>query len=109
MVPFCGRIRGGTFPYWVSRAKNENQLGVHDPIHGDGWKTPWQVVEQTQSQITLAMTHDKNEGGFPFHMRHASSIRLTKCFKNNIDGIKHSTLTNAVRIWDSSFFTKRPI
>ena len=66
MLPFCGRIRGGTFVYWgITRKMKKNQAGISDPIHGDGWKSAWQVTEKTNSSATLKMSHDK-ENGFPF-------------------------------------------
>lgn len=66
MLPFCGRIRGGNFVYWgITRKMKKNQAGIADPIHGDGWKSSWNVVSKTPSSITLKMTHDKEEG-FPF-------------------------------------------
>lgn len=66
MLPFCGRIRGGNFVYWgITRKMKKNQAGIADPIHGDGWKSTWNVVEKTLSSITLKMIHDKDEG-FPF-------------------------------------------
>ncbi len=66
MLPFCGRIRGGNFVYWgITRKMKKNQAGIADPIHGDGWKSVWTVVKQTNTSVTLKMTHDK-ENGFPF-------------------------------------------
>lgn len=66
MLPFCGRIRGGSFVYWgITRKMKKNQAGIADPIHGDGWKSIWQVAEKTNSSVTLKMSHDK-ENGFPF-------------------------------------------
>ena len=66
MLPFCGRIRGGSFVYWgITRKMKKNQAGIADPIHGDGWKSVWKVTEKTNSSATLKMSHDK-ENGFPF-------------------------------------------
>ncbi|MBR5129616.1 MAG: aldose 1-epimerase [Alphaproteobacteria bacterium] len=66
MLPFCGRIRGGSFVYWgITRKMKKNQVGVADPIHGDGWKSTWEIVEQSDISATLKMSHDK-ENGFPF-------------------------------------------
>ncbi len=66
MIPFCGRIRGGSFVYWgITRKMKKNQAGIADPIHGDGWKSVWTVVKQSDVSATLRMTHDK-ETGFPF-------------------------------------------
>ena len=67
MLPYCGRIRGGSFTYWgILRKVPKNQTGFQDPIHGDGWKSTWQVEDRTSTAVTLAMTHDKKSGGFPF-------------------------------------------
>ena len=66
MLPFCGRIRGGSFVYWgITRKMKKNQSGITDPIHGDGWKSSWDVIAQSDSSVTLKMIHDK-ENGFPF-------------------------------------------
>ena len=66
MLPFCGRIRGGSFVYWgITRKMKKNQAGIADPIHGDGWKSSWKIVKQSDTSATLQMSHDK-ENGFPF-------------------------------------------
>lgn len=66
MVPFCGRIRGGSFVYWgITRKMKKNQGGIADPIHGDGWKSAWTVKDQSDQSVTLTMKHDKATG-FPF-------------------------------------------
>ncbi|MBQ7413249.1 MAG: aldose 1-epimerase [Alphaproteobacteria bacterium] len=67
MLPYCGRIRGGSFTYWgILRKVSKNQNGISDPIHGDGWKSIWTVQKQTDDSLTLTMTHDKKDSGFPF-------------------------------------------
>lgn len=67
MLPYCGRIRGGGFPYWgIVRKVPKNQGGIADPIHGDGWKSAWQVASQTPESLTLQMQHEKGNGGYPF-------------------------------------------
>lgn len=67
MLPFCGRIRGGSFVYWgITRKMSKNQAGIVDPIHGDGWKSVWDIVSQSSTKLHLKMTHDKSKGGFPF-------------------------------------------
>ena len=66
MLPFCGRIRGGSFVYWcITRKMKKNQNGISDPIHGDAWKSEWTVSNKTSNSVTLKMSHDKKEG-FPF-------------------------------------------
>jgi aldose 1-epimerase len=67
MLPYCGRIRGGEFTYWgILRKVPKNQTGIIDPIHGDGWKSVWQVLRQSEDSLTLIMHHDKKDFGFPF-------------------------------------------
>lgn len=67
MVPFSNRIRGGAFTYFgITRKMNKNQGGLEDPIHGDGWKSVWTVVEKNTQKVVLKLEHDKATGGFPF-------------------------------------------
>ncbi len=78
MIPFAGRIRGGSFVYWgITRRMPKNQMGIHDPIHGDAWKSVWQVKEQKANQIVLTMTHTKEDGGFPFPYEAIVTYTLT--------------------------------
>ncbi len=66
MLPFCGRIRGGSFVYWgITRKMQKNQSGIADPIHGDGWKSVWTPIVQEKNRIVLQMSHNKDKG-FPF-------------------------------------------
>lgn len=68
MLPYCGRIRGGSFTYWgVLRKVAKNHLGFTDPIHGDGWKAKWQIIHQDETSLIIALDHKKDKGGFPFN------------------------------------------
>lgn len=68
MLPYCGRIRGGSFTYWgILRKVAKNHTGINDPIHGDGWKTAWKIVHQDKNALTISMSHAKENGGFPFN------------------------------------------
>ena len=67
MIPYCGRIRGGAFTYWgILRKVPKNHTGIHDPLHGDGWKSSWKVQKKSETSITLKLSHNKEEIGFPF-------------------------------------------
>lgn len=78
MLPYCGRIRGGSFVYWgITRKVPKNQHGIADPIHGDGWKTPWQIAERSASHVALRMSHDK-AAGYPFSYDATVVYRLDK-------------------------------
>ncbi len=78
MIPFAGRIRGGSFVYWgITRRMAKNQIGIHDPIHGDAWKSEWQVKTHTPTHAVLTMVHDK-QNGFPFPYTATVSYKLNK-------------------------------
>lgn len=67
MLPFCGRIRGGSFVYFgITRKMQKNQPKIIDPIHGDGWKSVWHVKEKSDTRLVLTLSHNKDKGGFPF-------------------------------------------
>ncbi|MBO7245031.1 MAG: aldose 1-epimerase [Alphaproteobacteria bacterium] len=77
MVPFCSRIRGGSFVYWgITRKMQKNHPGIPDPIHGDGWKSSWEVISQTNTKIELKLIHNKEDGGFPFSYESILSYEL---------------------------------
>lgn len=67
MMPFCSRIRGGSFVYsGITRKMAKNHVGIQDPIHGDAWKSEWTVEEQSETRVSLSLNHNKDDGGFPF-------------------------------------------
>lgn len=77
MVPFCSRIRGGSFVYWgITRKMQKNHQGISDPIHGDGWKSSWEVQSQTDTKLELKLIHKKEDGGFPFSYESVVSYTL---------------------------------
>ncbi|MBR6729911.1 MAG: aldose 1-epimerase [Alphaproteobacteria bacterium] len=77
MVPFCSRIRGGSFVYWgITRKMQKNHPGIQDPIHGDGWKSAWEVISQTDTKIEMKLIHNKEDGGFPFSYEALLSYEL---------------------------------
>lgn len=54
LVPFSNRIKNGQF-HWNGK---DIQLPINMPptphaIHGSGWQNPWQVVEQSDNQLTI--------------------------------------------------------
>lgn len=107
MLPFCGRIRGGNFVYWgITRKMKKNQSGIADPIHGDGWKSAWQVVDKTQESVTLHMVHDK-ESGFPFSYDAEVTYKISKTdLQINLAITNHAVLPMPCGMGVHPFFKK---
>lgn len=58
MVPYCGRIAHGRFPF----DGRDRQLALNfapqpHSIHGTGWRRAWDVTAQDASSATLALDH----------------------------------------------------
>jgi aldose 1-epimerase len=56
MVPWFARISGGGI-HWAGKfypiARNDPE-DTH-PLHGDGWRSPWEVVEHTRDRVRLRL------------------------------------------------------
>ena len=69
-LPYTQTIQGGQFTYWgILRKVPANHINVKDPIFGDGWKAKWGVVQQSDTQVTLAFEHMQKTQGFPFEYK----------------------------------------
>ncbi len=78
MLPYPGRIRGGSFTYWgILRKVPKTHSGFQDPIHGDGWKSAWQIIRQDTTSVVLGLSHNKDEGGYPFTYQAELTYTLT--------------------------------
>ena len=59
MVPYANRVAGGNFAFGGQLVQlSTNWTGDRHPIHGEGWRAQWVVVQATPSSATLAF-----EGG----------------------------------------------
>ena len=59
LVPYANRIAQGRFAFGGRSVRLEpNWEGSPHPLHGQGWRRPWRVVEATQTMARLAL-----EGG----------------------------------------------
>ena len=92
MLPYTHRIKGGEFTYWgIKRQVPKTHPAFDDPIHGDGWRTIWTVVEKTTDKVVLEMTHTKEKDkGFPFsysaqivYQLKGKSLNMEISLKNN--------------------------
>ena len=67
LVPYFGQVMGGRFRF----ADHEHRLaGTHpsepEPVHGEGWVVPWELVEQGPATAMLRYRHLPGPGTFPF-------------------------------------------
>jgi aldose 1-epimerase len=63
LVPYANRIAFGRF-LWDGRAHHlaENFPGSPHPLHGVGWRRPWQVVSADQRSCLLRLEHRPRDG-----------------------------------------------
>jgi aldose 1-epimerase len=70
LVPFCNRIRGGTFECdgkTVTLAPN--MPPDPSPLHGQGWFNPWEIVSAEESAAELSFTHPAGEWPWTYEAR----------------------------------------
>lgn len=76
LVPWSNRITGGGFEHdGRFYPVRNNRLNEAYPIHGDGWLQPWQVVDQTDSSITLSLESHAFDGN-PYDYASRQTLRL---------------------------------
>lgn len=63
LVPFCNRIRNGKFVFEGHKVQLSPNLGDGHPhpLHGQGWRKPWQVIEATAARAVLGYHHFADE------------------------------------------------
>ncbi|WP_293882008.1 aldose 1-epimerase [Sphingomonas sp.] len=62
LVPFVNRIRGGTFTCDERIVTlSINSPGDPSPMHGQGWRASWEVVEENGDRATLSYLHPAGE------------------------------------------------
>ena len=72
LLPYSNRIAEGRFT-WEGRAYQLDRNFPHHPhtLHGVGWQQPWDVVEQAEDRLRLALEYDPKETGlytWPFRL-----------------------------------------
>lgn len=62
LVPFANRIRGGAFSCDGRVVRlTPNLAGDVSPLHGQGWRAPWDVVEEGKRAAVLSYSHEAGE------------------------------------------------
>jgi aldose 1-epimerase len=70
LVPFSNRIRDGRFTF----NGRDIRLAPNFPpephaIHGHGWQTDWDVLEETKDRLTIGYRHQPDAWPFPYSAR----------------------------------------
>lgn len=93
LVPFSNRIERGQFSYGSRRVNLDSNMAPHPhPLHGQGWRHPWKVVERTEKAATLAYHHQEGDDGWPWSYRaqqhfllEKSTMKVALSIQNNSD------------------------
>jgi len=81
LVPYANRIADGRF-FWDGRAHRlaENFPASPHPLHGVGWRRPWQVVSADERSCLLRLEHRPRDGehsDWPFAFDAEQKISLS--------------------------------
>jgi aldose 1-epimerase len=58
MTPYVSRITDGVFTWGdVTTDIAPNMAGGAHPLHGIGWRKPWQIADQTDTRLALILEH----------------------------------------------------
>jgi len=70
LVPFCNRVRDGRFSF---RGREvvlpRNMPGQKHPLHGQGWRSSWRVLEASGSFAQIAFQHEARDWPWTYHSR----------------------------------------
>jgi aldose 1-epimerase len=62
LVPFVNRVRGGRFRFRDREVRiAPNMAGDPNPLHGQGWLSPWTVDDQDRDRASLSFRHSAGE------------------------------------------------
>jgi aldose 1-epimerase len=70
LVPYSNRIRDGRFTFRGHNVKLSPNLPPQPhPLHGQGWRRPWSVVEADAHEAELVFRHEADEWPWPYEAR----------------------------------------
>ncbi len=70
LVPFCNRIRDGRFTFRGREIRLQPNLPPQPhPLHGQGWRNAWRLVEGSDSRAELAFAHPAGEWPWAYEAR----------------------------------------
>ena len=78
LVPFCNRVRGGTFRFRNRKVTLTGNLpGEASPLHGQGWVAPWEVIRRSKNAAELLFRHGAGEWPWDYEARQSFTLRPT--------------------------------
>lgn len=76
LVPYANRIGSGRFTFAGRTATlRRNMAGQAHPLHGEGWRSAWRVVERDDASASLLFEPERTE--WPWRYRAGQIFRLT--------------------------------
>ena len=70
LVPFCNRVRDGRFSFGEREVQLAPNLpGQKHPLHGQGWRGVWHVLEAGDHFAKIAFDHAAGEWPWAYHSR----------------------------------------
>jgi aldose 1-epimerase len=79
LVPYSNRVANGRLGFGEELFKLAPQWpGIRHPMHGDGWRHPWQVLHRERTRADLVYLHERGSPGvdWPFRYRARQSFLL---------------------------------
>lgn len=70
LVPYCNRVRNGRFSFRGREVTLSNNLpGDPSPLHGQGWRHPWDPVRHEEREAELVFVHAAGEWPWRYEAR----------------------------------------
>ena len=75
MTPYVNRVAGGSFRFGGRIVTlSRNTTGIAEPIHGQGWRVPWAVMDNSATHATMRFEGGADE--WPWRYRAEQQFRL---------------------------------
>lgn len=75
LVPFCNRVRDGRFSFGGHDVQLPPNLpGQKHPLHGQGWRSAWHVLEAGEAFVQLEFRHEA--GDWPWRYRSRQTVMI---------------------------------
>jgi aldose 1-epimerase len=76
LVPFCNRVRDGRFSFRGREVTlSPNLPGQKHPLHGQGWRSAWHVLEADEHFAQIAFHHEAGEWPWTYQSRMTVMIK----------------------------------